>query len=150
MNTRHGCPCADRAVDCDGNCECGQHYIRNENDKLVLQENSKAIYECNINCLCPPTCNNRLLQHGCDRPLRASFLDDMRGHGLFAEQRIQKGEFVIEYIGEVITQSEAHERLKQTREEKSMNYILSVRESFAIDDTHSNVHIDAKTKDAVF
>lgn len=127
MNTRHGCPCADRGTDCGTNCECGNHYVRNEDDKLILTDTAKAIYECNVNCLCPPTCNNRLLQNGCDRPLRASFIGEGRGFGLLAEQRIRHGEFVIEYIGEFITASEAEDRFNTTKENQLMNYIISVR-----------------------
>jgi len=146
MNTRHGCPCGNNGIECGADCECGSHYSRNEENRLVLVHSEKAIFECNINCLCPPTCDNRLLQNGCDRPLRAKFVDEQRGFGLFAEQRIFKGEFVIEYTGEVVTTEDAIERLQEIKETHRMNYIMAVKESFAIDDTSVNVHIDAERK----
>jgi len=127
MNTRHGCPCGESGSECGADCECGSHYVRNEEGKLILLETTRAIFECNTNCLCPPTCDNRLLQNGCDRPLRVKFVASGKGNGLFAEERILKGEFVIEYTGEFITPEEARERIRDIQEERKMNYILSVR-----------------------
>ena len=38
-----------------------------------------------------------------------------------------KGEFIIEYAGEVISNSEVSERIRAARDEGEMNYILSVK-----------------------
>merc|ERR1712142_817206 len=85
MNNRHGCPCGENGSECGSDCECGSHYVRNEEGKLILVETTRAIFECNTNCLCPHTCDNRLLQNGCDRPLRVKFVTTGKGNGLFAE-----------------------------------------------------------------
>ena len=58
------------------------------------------IYECNKRCGCGPECPNRVVQHG-RRHKVAIFKTRKAGWGVKALQKIKKGSFVMEYVGEV-------------------------------------------------
>ena len=86
-----------------------------------------AIYECNQCCSCLESCINRVTQKGtCHRLLVLK--TQRKGHGLFTEQLITKGSFVIEYVGEIITFLEAKERLDSNSDRSS--YIFTLREHY--------------------
>lgn len=70
------------------------------------------LYECNSKCSCPMDCWNRVIQRGRTMPL-AIFRTENRGWGVKAVERIQKGTFITEYVGEVITSEEAESRGKK-------------------------------------
>lgn len=69
----------------------------------------KFIYECNITCLCHGACRNRLVQKGSQLNL-AVFWTGQRGWGLKTLDNIVKGQFVLEYHGEVCTNAETMRR----------------------------------------
>ncbi|KAL1131614.1 hypothetical protein AAG570_011228 [Ranatra chinensis] len=68
------------------------------------------IYECNKRCQCGPECENRVLQHGRKVPLSIFMTHNGCGWGVKTLQDIRKGEFVTEYVGEVISTEEAERR----------------------------------------
>ena len=68
------------------------------------------IFECNVNCCCPPDCANRVVQHGRLVPLAIFRTHDGRGWGVKTTDPIKANTFVAEYIGEVITTEEAERR----------------------------------------
>ena len=70
------------------------------------------LYECNSKCSCPMDCWNRVIQRGRTMPLTI-FRTENRGWGVKAVERIQKGTFITEYVGEVITSEEAESRGKK-------------------------------------
>ena len=76
--------------------------------------NSGKRAECGHGCKCidrPEACANRVLQRGLRKRLRVKQCDDRaKGWGVFAAQNIRKGDFVVEYVGELITQAEASRR----------------------------------------
>ena len=55
------------------------------------------------------TCHNRVLQHGISARLQAFRVYGM-GWGIRALQNIPKGSFICEYVGEIISDSEAETR----------------------------------------
>ena len=55
------------------------------------------------------TCHNRVLQHGITVRLQAFRVYGM-GWGIRALQNIPKGSFICEYVGEIISDSEAETR----------------------------------------
>ena len=61
-------------------------------------------FRCNVN-----TCHNRVLQHGITVRLQAFRVYGM-GWGIRALQNIPKGSFICEYVGEIISDSEAETR----------------------------------------
>ena len=112
------------------------------------------IYECGCNPkedqFCGITCMNRLYFAECDANLclngnkcqnrrfqnREWHKVQLRkagnkGFGLFANERIQKYDFIIEYVGEVIDAKEAKFRLRHQYFGSTNFYILSLRMVFA-------------------
>ncbi|XP_076754442.1 histone-lysine N-methyltransferase SUV39H2-like [Xylocopa sonorina] len=71
------------------------------------------IYECNKRCACNMDCINRVVQRGTQMKLCIFRTANGRGWGVKTLQRIKKGSFVTEYVGEVITSEEAEKRGKQ-------------------------------------
>ncbi|XP_062199248.1 histone-lysine N-methyltransferase ASHH3-like isoform X3 [Phragmites australis] len=92
---------------------------------------------CSSNCNCDNTCANKSFQH---RPLKKTKLitTEKCGFGLVAEDEIKKGEFVIEYVGEVIDDKTCEERLWKMRRLRDTNFYLC--------EVSSNMVIDATDK----
>lgn len=59
----------------------------------------------------------------------------IHGLGLFSDQPFQKGDSVVEYVGEWVDESIADEREKQYQEKRFQAYILRLDEKVAIDAT---------------
>nr|XP_018905317.1 PREDICTED: histone-lysine N-methyltransferase SUV39H2 [Bemisia tabaci] len=68
------------------------------------------IYECNKRCSCGPECANRMIQHGRSKRLSIFRTRNQCGWGLKARDRISKGTFITQYVGEIITNEEAEQR----------------------------------------
>lgn len=69
-----------------------------------------AVYECNKKCRCDADCRNRVVQNGRKVPLCIFRTANGCGWGVRALRKIHCGEFVCEYVGEVITHEEAEIR----------------------------------------
>ena len=68
------------------------------------------IFECNEMCKCNVSmCHNRVIQHGISARLQVYRTYGM-GWGVRAAGEIAKGSFVCEYVGELISDSEADTR----------------------------------------
>ncbi|PVU84802.1 hypothetical protein BB560_007260 [Smittium megazygosporum] len=94
---------------CTHNPDVGCPY--NSLGLLQLPEKN-AIYECNWMCSCGPKCFNRLIQRGPQISLQI-FRTLNKGWGVRTLETLQKGQFVAEYIGEIITYAEAEMRGKR-------------------------------------
>lgn len=70
------------------------------------------IYECNKRCKCSSDCPNRTVQSGRKVPLCIYRTNNGCGWGVKALRKIFKGEFVCEYVGEIINHDEAERRGK--------------------------------------
>ncbi|XP_044756629.1 histone-lysine N-methyltransferase SUV39H2-like isoform X1 [Coccinella septempunctata] len=68
------------------------------------------VFECNSLCKCGAECRNRVVQRGRRVPLCIFRTDNGRGWGVKATRKIPCGEFICEYVGEIITHEEAEER----------------------------------------
>lgn len=68
------------------------------------------VFECNSLCKCGPDCRNRVVQRGRRIPLCIFRTANGRGWGVKATRHIPCGEFICEYVGEIITHEEAEER----------------------------------------
>ncbi|CAI0386209.1 unnamed protein product [Linum tenue] len=75
--------------------------------------NRKFIKECWRKCGCHKQCGNRVVQRGIRRKLQVFFTTDGKGWGLKTLEKLPKGAFVCEYIGEILTIKERHERTMQ-------------------------------------
>lgn len=74
----------------------------------------------NIECeaeSCPNgwNCKNQCFQRKVSASVRVAFIDEKKGFGLIAEQFIFAGTFVIEYVGELITENERERRQSRKR-----------------------------------
>lgn len=78
--------------------------------KRIQLDPGSPIYECNKLCKCGPECTNRVIQKGLNARVCIFRTDNGRGWGLKAREFIKKGRFVVEYVGEIITNDEAEER----------------------------------------
>ncbi|XP_040080854.1 histone-lysine N-methyltransferase EHMT1 isoform X5 [Oryx dammah] len=127
------CVCID---DCSSsNCMCGQLSMRcwYDKDGRLLPEFNMAepplLFECNHACSCWRTCRNRVVQNGLRARLQLYRTQNM-GWGVRSLQDIPLGTFVCEYVGELISDSEA-----DVREEDSYLFDLDNKdgELFCID-----------------
>lgn len=71
-----------------------------------------AIFECNKLCKCDQSCRNRVVQHGRKVPLCIFRTDNGCGWGVKVLRKVFCGEFISEYVGEVIDHEEAERRGK--------------------------------------
>src|SRR4051812_42470596 len=60
-------------------------------------------------CRCPPTCHNRVSQHGVKIPLEI-FKTGETGWGVRSLSSISSGSFICEYAGELLQDTEAEKR----------------------------------------
>ncbi|XP_045878612.1 histone-lysine N-methyltransferase EHMT1 isoform X5 [Meles meles] len=107
------CVCID---DCSSSkCMCGQLSMRcwYGKDGRLLPEFNMAepplIFECNHACSCWRSCRNRVVQNGLRARLQLYRTQNM-GWGVRSLQDIPLGTFVCEYVGELISDSEADVR----------------------------------------
>lgn len=68
-----------------------------------------VLHECGTWCACDQDCPNRVLQHGVRQPLDVLPAGGS-GFGVFARRDIPARTFIVEYIGERITDGEAEKR----------------------------------------
>ncbi|XP_078152867.1 histone-lysine N-methyltransferase, H3 lysine-9 specific SUVH6-like [Carex rostrata] len=105
-----GCTCKGPCSDAK-TCSCagknGGQIPFNFNGAIVKAK--RLIYECGPMCGCPPSCYNRVSQHGIKYPLEV-FKTEKRGWGVRSLSSIPSGSFVCEYIGELLRDLEAEQR----------------------------------------
>ncbi|CAN6249768.1 unnamed protein product [Urochloa humidicola] len=105
-----GCDCTNGCSD-SIRCPCvvknGGEIPFNFNGAIV--EARDLIYECGPSCRCPPTCPNRVSQHGIKIPLEI-FKTGKTGWGVRSLSSISSGSFICEYTGELLEDEEAEKR----------------------------------------
>lgn len=112
-STTLGCNCEEG---CNIQSQCCSSFFKypfayNKIRKLRLGPGT-PIYECNDYCKCGPECNNRIVQNGRKNSLCIFKTSNNCGWGVKTEKIILRGEYVCEYVGEVITSAEADRRGK--------------------------------------
>ncbi|ORY06661.1 hypothetical protein BCR34DRAFT_489947 [Clohesyomyces aquaticus] len=85
-----------------------------------------AIYECNDNCKCGPTCRNKNVQFGRVVELEIFKTASGRGWGLRCRQKLYEGQFVDTYRGEIITDEEATRREAAASSRDKASYLYSL------------------------
>jgi len=97
-----GCECTncykERSSCCGNNAGSEFAYY---SKRGVRMPPGTPIFECNEKCLCGPECANRVVQHGRKHRICIFRTANCRGWGVKAMQKIKKGSFVMEYVGEV-------------------------------------------------
>ena len=115
-NVTISCECVDGI--CDEKCACatqeGFKMPYNQDGILINRSQNYPVYECNDNCPCDPEkCQFRVVQKGRKVKMQIFKTSNGRGWGVKALEHIKKNQFVVEYIGEVVSYQEANERGKQ-------------------------------------
>ncbi|CAA7398637.1 unnamed protein product [Spirodela intermedia] len=90
---------------------------------------------CSQNCNCGGKCLNKPFQH---RPVKKMKLvqTEKCGSGIIANEDIKQGEFVIEYVGEVIDDKTCEDRLWQMKHRGETNfYLCEINRDMVIDAT---------------
>ncbi|CAL1383352.1 unnamed protein product [Linum trigynum] len=106
----------DPQLQCLSYCtDCPLERSRNEEmlEPCKGHLNRKFIKECWRKCGCHKQCGNRVVQRGIRRKLQVFFTTDGKGWGLKTLEKLPKGAFICEYIGEILTIKEGHERTMQ-------------------------------------
>lgn len=114
------CECAPGSFCLPSDCKCASGYMN---------------FECNSHCECQrpaeneeikEVCKNRVLSAGIENTLEVRFISEEKGFGLFARDSIAKGSFVIEYIGEILSNKELKERKKSVYEHGQAAYLFTL------------------------
>ncbi|KAL8580841.1 hypothetical protein ACOMHN_017345 [Nucella lapillus] len=96
--------------------------------------NRMLMYECNPNvCPAKEACGNQRFQKR-DYPESAPYRTESRGWGLKTLVDIKKGQFVNEYVGDLIDEEECRRRITQAHDDNMTNfYMLTVDKNRIID-----------------
>ena len=136
------CGCTGDCTDCQCTVQCGYHYKWMEVNGHSIPILNKAvsdihrIHECHEQCSCSPSiCKNRVTQtnHGISFYLQ---YDPNTQWGLHCDHDILRGQFVIEFVGEILDKIEMRSR-------EIKNYMLTVNEK-VVNDTIFSVTIDPR------
>ncbi|CAH8630524.1 unnamed protein product [Schistosoma intercalatum] len=90
--------------------------------------------ECGPHCAAGDFCSNRQFQMRLYAPTRPFYAGKEKGWGLMATDNVEKGSFVIEYVGEVIDFSEFRRRIRRyERLGHAHHYFMAVESDRFID-----------------
>lgn len=121
-----GCDCEEcgpKLKQCCGRQD-GNGFTYRKRDKINIIP-GMAIYECNKLCKCDSNCRNRVVQSGRKVPLCIFRTANGCGWGVKTLKKIHYGEFICEYVGEVITHEEAEER-GRTYDARGLTYLFDL------------------------
>ncbi|KFB40512.1 AGAP003013-PA-like protein [Anopheles sinensis] len=123
------CTCKDSCTSADSSCLCSERTWYTEDGRLVndfdfLQP--PTIVECGDLCDCnQQLCRNRVVQRGLRVPLQL-FYSPGKAWGVRTLVPIPKGTFLVEYVGELLTDDVANQRPDDT-------YFFDLNSGFCID-----------------
>lgn len=111
-------------------CNCESGICLKDDCNCVIMHNQ--LYECNNECSCfGKSCFNRLIQKGIQKRLMIKYINQSKGFGVFAYEMIKQGEFVCEYIGEIIPKEKALKKIEINHLKCKPNYVLQIKEHFS-------------------
>lgn len=111
-----GCDCNDDG-ECDTKSNCcgkasGSKFAYSKNRSIIVKQGT-PVFECNKRCKCGPSCRNRIVQQGRRHSLLIFKTSNGCGWGVRTNKAIARGQFIAEYVGELITCDEAEKRGKE-------------------------------------
>uniref|UniRef100_A0A182QQP9 Histone-lysine N-methyltransferase n=1 Tax=Anopheles farauti TaxID=69004 RepID=A0A182QQP9_9DIPT len=130
------CSCTDSCTSADSKCLCSARTWYTSDGRLVSDFNyldPPTIVECGELCDCNRRlCRNRVVQHGLDVPLQLCYIPG-KAWGVRTMVPIPKGSFLVEYVGELVTDEAANHRSDDS-------YLFDLGNGFCIDaNTYGNV-----------
>ncbi|CAI0440362.1 unnamed protein product [Linum tenue] len=124
---------------CDRDCHCGigLHPLYNNCEATAWTRIMRMLLSsCSSGCKCGKSCLNKPFQQ---RPMKKMKMiqTDKCGVGIVADEDIKQGEFVIEYVGEVIDDKTCEERLWNMKHRGETNfYLCEINRDMVIDATY--------------
>lgn len=106
-----GCDCD---ADCSTRTQCcgknsGSSFAYNKQRRIRVPPGT-PVFECNKRCKCGPECMNRVVQQGRQHSLCIFKTANGCGWGVRTLRTIYEGQFICEYVGEIIAYDEAERR----------------------------------------
>ncbi|XP_060076770.1 histone-lysine N-methyltransferase ASH1L-like [Ylistrum balloti] len=115
-------------------CNCKQP---NDEDVVGCGDDclNRLIYtECNpLTCPCGERCSNQKIQKHEWVPSLKKFTTDDRGCGVKTLQSIHTGQFILEYLGEVVSEQEFRRRMTENYSQERHHYCLNLDSGALID-----------------
>uniref|UniRef100_T2MHJ6 Probable histone-lysine N-methyltransferase NSD2 n=1 Tax=Hydra vulgaris TaxID=6087 RepID=T2MHJ6_HYDVU len=100
-------------------CECSKETFCSSDSECL---NRMLLFECNAKtCPAGNLCQNQQIQKNESKKCHP-FKCEGRGWGLMADTDIKQGEFVIEYVGELIDEETCHRRVREYHEKDIFDY----------------------------
>ncbi|XP_050067889.1 uncharacterized protein LOC126556599 [Anopheles maculipalpis] len=123
------CSCVDSCTSAESECLCSERTWYTNDGRLVADFNyldPPTVIECGDLCDCNRMlCRNRVVQHGLDIPLQLSYVPG-KAWGVRTMLPIPKGSFLVEYVGEIISDEVANHRLDDS-------YLFDLGNGFCVD-----------------
>ena len=111
-------------------CSCVHRFgINYDTNQCLISDQQGPIFECNSECQCSlNTCHNRVSQQNDQSDNVKIISTPTTGYGVVLKTALpHPGTFVGEYIGEVLSETDAHQRIQSTKDFED-NYLLLYNE----------------------
>ncbi len=119
-------------------CQCTPENPCNDDSVCV---NRASYFECSPDtCPVGELCQNQRMMK-CQNADSYTFYTGARGWGLKTNHDIKEGDFVVEYVGEILDTAMCKERLRKSHEESTINfYMLTLEPGLVIDASQKSNH----------
>ncbi|OMO97740.1 hypothetical protein CCACVL1_04472 [Corchorus capsularis] len=107
----------------------------------------KFIKECWSKCRCSKQCGNRVVQRGISVALQVFETPEGKGWGVRSVNDLPRGAFVCEYVGEIITNAEMHERIMQSRSDNKNRYLVPLDADWCCDANLVEIPVEVESPD---
>lgn len=124
---RIGCACGAGGCNFRSQCcakEANSTFAYNKKRRIRVPPGT-PVFECNRYCACDATCMNRVVQQGRKHSLCIFKTGNGCGWSVRTLRPIWKGQFICEYVGEVLTHEEA-ERRGQIYDAQGQTYLFDL------------------------
>ncbi|XP_011869561.1 PREDICTED: histone-lysine N-methyltransferase ash1 [Vollenhovia emeryi] len=112
-----------QACECKPESGCGDDCI----NRMVFSECSPQL------CPCPDKCENQKIQKHEWSPGLQRFMTEDKGWGVRTQQAIKSGDFILEYVGEVVSEREFKSRMATKYANDTHHYCLHLDGGLVID-----------------